>query len=44
MCSSDLILDGKMQLAGAIVGEGEGWLTELSPEQLADLMSYRGRE
>ena len=38
------ILDGKMQLAGAIVGEGEGWLTELSPEQLADLMSYRGRE
>lgn len=38
------ILDGKMELAGAVVGEGEGWLTELSSEQLADLMSYRGRE
>lgn len=38
------ILDGKTQLAGAVVGEGEGWLTELSPEQLAQLMSYRGRE
>ncbi|WP_296132904.1 DEAD/DEAH box helicase [Corynebacterium sp. YSMAA1_1_D6] len=38
------ILDGKTQLAGAVVGEGEGWLTELSPEQLADLMSYRGQE
>lgn len=35
------ILDGKTQLAGAIVGEGEGWLTELSPQQLAALMSYR---
>ena len=38
------ILDGKMQLAGAVVGEGEGWLTELSPEQLAELMSYKGEE
>ncbi|HIX79393.1 MAG TPA: DEAD/DEAH box helicase, partial [Candidatus Corynebacterium faecipullorum] len=38
------ILDGKTQLAGAVVGEGEGWLTELSPEQLADLMSYREQE
>ncbi|WP_293769675.1 DEAD/DEAH box helicase [uncultured Corynebacterium sp.] len=38
------ILDGKMELAGAVVGEGEGWLTELSADQLADLMSYRGRE
>ncbi|HAT1211686.1 DEAD/DEAH box helicase [Corynebacterium striatum] len=35
------ILDGKMHLAGAVVGEGEGWLTELDPEQLAQLMSYK---
>ena len=38
------ILDGKTELAGAVVGEGEGWITELDPEQLAQLMSYRGRE
>ena len=38
------ILDGKTQLAGAVVGEGEGWITELAPEQLAQLMSYRERE
>lgn len=38
------ILDGKTQLAGAVVGEGEGWITELDPEQLAQLMSYRERE
>jgi len=38
------ILDGKTQLAGAVVGEGEGWLTELEPDQLAELMSYRGKE
>lgn len=37
------ILDGKTKLAGAVVGEGEGWITELNPDQLADLMSYRGR-
>ncbi|MBC3186178.1 DEAD/DEAH box helicase [Corynebacterium sp. zg-331] len=37
------ILDGKTHLAGAVVGEGEGWITELSPEDLAQLMSYRGR-
>lgn len=35
------ILDGKTELAGAIVGEGEGWLTELNSEQLTSLMSYR---
>ena len=38
------ILDGKTTLAGSVVGEGEGWITELDPEQLASLMSYRGRE
>lgn len=36
------ILDGKTQLASAVVGEGEGWITELSTEELAMLMSYRG--
>lgn len=38
------ILDGKMHLAGAVVGEGEGWLTELDADQLAELMSYRGAD
>lgn len=38
------ILEGKTQLAGAVVGEGEGWLTELNPEQLAQLMSYREQD
>lgn len=38
------ILDGKTKLASAVVGEGEGWITELSPDELAMLMSYRGRE
>ena len=38
------ILDGKMHLASTIVGEGEGWITELNPEELAMLMSYRERE
>ena len=38
------ILDGKLQLAGAVVGEGEGWITELGTEDLATLMSYRTSE
>lgn len=38
------ILDGKTKLAGAVVGEGEGWITELNDDQLTSLMSYRGRE
>lgn len=37
------ILDGKMQLAGTVVGEGEGWITELDTEDLSRLISYRGR-
>ncbi len=36
------ILDGKTQLAGAVVGQGEGWITELNTEDLAQLISYRG--
>ena len=38
------VLDGKMHLAGAVVGEGEGWITELGTEDLAQLMSYRGQK
>lgn len=38
------VLDGKLHLASAVVGEGEGWITELSPEDFAELMSYRGRK
>ncbi|AWB83811.1 DEAD/DEAH box helicase [Corynebacterium liangguodongii] len=38
------VLDGKMQLAGTVVGEGEGWITELDTEDLARLMSYRNQE
>lgn len=37
------VLDGKMQLAGTVVGEGEGWITELDTEDLAKLISYRGQ-
>ena len=37
------ILDGKMQLAGTVVGEGEGWITELGTGELAQLISYRGQ-
>lgn len=38
------ILDGKLQLAGAVVGEGEGWITELDTDDLTTLMSYRTSE
>ena len=38
------ILDGKTQLAGAVVGQGEGWITELDSEDLAQLISYRGQQ
>ncbi|WP_175935213.1 DEAD/DEAH box helicase [Corynebacterium sp. Marseille-P4321] len=38
------ILDGKTQLAGAVVGQGEGWITELDTDELAQLISYRGRD
>lgn len=38
------ILDGKTQLAGAVVGQGEGWITELGTDELAQLISYRGQK
>ncbi|MCQ9369885.1 DEAD/DEAH box helicase [Corynebacterium sp. 35RC1] len=37
------IIDGKTKLASTIVGDGEGWLTELSVEELSMLLSYRGQ-
>jgi SNF2 family DNA or RNA helicase len=39
----DQLLTKKRALASAVVGEGEGWLTELSTHQLRDLFSL-GRE
>ncbi|MCL0120945.1 DEAD/DEAH box helicase [Corynebacterium sp. CCM 8836] len=37
------VLEGKRRLAGSVIGGGEGWITELSDEELAELFSYRGR-
>ncbi|WP_342319534.1 DEAD/DEAH box helicase [Corynebacterium mayonis] len=38
------VLEGKMHLAGTVVGEGEGWITELDADDLAQLLSYKGQE
>ena len=35
------IVEGKQNLADTIVGSGEQWLTELSTEQLRDLLTLR---
>jgi SNF2 family DNA or RNA helicase len=35
------IVEGKQSLADSIVGSGEQWLTELSTEQLRDLLTLR---
>ena len=35
------IVEGKQNLADNIVGSGEQWLTELSTEQLRDLLMLR---
>ena len=37
------VLDDKRQLADVVVGEGEGWLTNLPTDQLMELMDYRHR-
>jgi SNF2 family DNA or RNA helicase len=37
----DEMIERKQALAETIVGESEGWLTELSPEQLRDLFTLR---
>ena len=38
------VLDGKLELAGTVVGEGEGWITELDSDDLATLIQYRGQD
>ncbi len=35
----DAMIEGKMELANLVVGEGESWLTELSSGQLRDLFA-----
>ena len=37
----DLMIEGKKALAESVVGAGEGWLTELSTDELRDIMSLR---
>jgi SNF2 family DNA or RNA helicase len=37
----DMLIESKRALADTIVGQGEGWLTELSTEDLRDLISLR---
>lgn len=38
------IIAGKTELASTMVTQGEGWLTELSDDELATLLSYREME
>ena len=40
----DEIIAGKKILAETMVGQGEGWLTELSTSQLRDIFSLRHAE
>jgi SNF2 family DNA or RNA helicase len=37
----DMLIESKRTLAESIVGQGEGWLTELSTDELHDLISLR---
>ncbi|MBV7292997.1 DEAD/DEAH box helicase [Corynebacterium sp. TAE3-ERU16] len=37
------VLEGKRRLAGTVISGGEGWITELSDEELSELFSYRDR-
>lgn len=38
------VLVGKLVLVRQVLGEGEGWITELSEEQLMELVEYSRRE
>jgi SNF2 family DNA or RNA helicase len=38
----DELIESKKALAESIVGAGEGWLTELSTDELCDLVVLRG--
>jgi SNF2 family DNA or RNA helicase len=37
----DALIESKRELAESVVGTGEGWLTELSTEELRDLITLR---
>jgi SNF2 family DNA or RNA helicase len=37
----DALIESKQGVAARVVGTGEGWLTELSPAQLRDLLALR---
>ncbi len=37
----DEMLESKKSLAGEIVGSGEGWLTELSTQELRSVLTMR---
>src|SRR5438445_12587533 len=38
----DQMIERKQEVAARVVGTGEGWLTELSNEQLKELFALRG--
>ena len=38
----DQMIEQKMELADNILGSGEGWITELSTQQLRDVLKLRG--
>lgn len=40
----DAMINDKRALAKAVVGTGEGWVTELSTEDLRGVISLRDRE
>ena len=35
------MIERKLELAEQVVGSGEGWLTELSTQEIRDLMALR---
>ena len=37
----DQMIEAKMELAAEVIGSGEDWLTELSTNQLRDLLTLR---
>jgi SNF2 family DNA or RNA helicase len=37
----DEMIEGKQALAASVLGSGEGWLTELSTNQLRELVALR---
>ena len=37
----DMMIEKKIALADSVVGEGEGWITELSDSQLRDLLTLK---